>query len=187
MDKIHLIKNIINYDECKYLSELFDAEKIKRKSNDNPIMTNNSYGFGTRNVNSYGFGTRNVFDDYMNILKKKVLQYFSNNTHKLLNVNTYVREYVNDSFLKKHVDRPDINVTLSICLYSNINKTWPLIAEIDGHEYSFDTQRGDGILLIDSDKITHWRNELICNKNERVIQFFLHWRYPNSALNKSLI
>jgi hypothetical protein len=177
MDKIHLIKNIINYNECKYLSELFDAEKITTKSNDNSIMTNNSYGFGTCNV----------FDDYMNILKKKVLQYFSNNTHKLLNVNTYVREYVNDSFLKKHVDRADINVTLSICLYSNINKSWPLIAEIDGQEYSLDTQIGDGILLIDSDKITHWRNELICNKDERVIQFFLHWRYPNSGLNKSLI
>ena len=177
MDKIHFIKNIINYDECKYLSDIFDAEKIKIKSYDTSIMTNNSYGFGTGNV----------FDDYMNILKKKVLQYFSNNTHKLLNVNTYVREYVNDSFLKKHVDRPDINVTLSICLYSNINKRWPLIAEINGHEYSLDTEIGDGILLIDSDIITHWRNELICNKNERVIQFFLHWRYYNSGLTKSLI
>ena len=177
MGKIHLIKNIINYDECKYLSELFDAEKIKTKSNDNPIMTNNSYGFGTRNV----------FHEYMDILKEKVLQYFSNNTYTLLNVNTYVREYVNDSFLKKHVDRSDMNVTLSICLYSNINKTWPLIAEIGGYEYSLDTQIGDGILLIDSDKITHWRNELICNKNERVIQFFLHWRYYNSGLTKSLI
>jgi hypothetical protein len=177
MDKIHLIKNIINYDECKYLSDIFDAEKIKIKSYDISTVTNNSYGFRGGNV----------FDDYMNILKKKVLPYFSKKTHKLLNVNTYVREYVNDSFLKKHVDRDDINVTLSICLYSNINKSWPLIAEINGDEYSFDTQIGDGILLIDSDKITHWRNKLICNKNERVIQFFLHWKYPNFGLNKSII
>jgi hypothetical protein len=181
MGKIHLIKNIINYDECKYLSELFDAEKIKTKSNDNPTMTNNSYGF------SYGFGTCNVFDDYMNILKKKVLQYFSNNTHKLLNVNTYVREYVNDSFLKKHVDRADINVTLSICLDSTINKEWPLFAEIGGEEYSHHTNIGDGILLFDADKNVHWRNPLECDETQRVLQFFLHWRYYNSGLTKSLI
>jgi hypothetical protein len=169
MDKIHLIKNIINHDECKYLSDIFDLKKIKTKSNDDFLLTNNSYGFGSNDV----------FDDYMDTLKEKVLKYFSNTTHQLINVNTYVREYVNHSFLKKHVDRPDINITLSICLYSNINKKWPLTAEINGYEYSFDTQLGDGILLIDSDKITHWRDELICNENERVIQFFLHWRYPN--------
>ena len=34
---------------------------------------------------------------------------------------------------------------------------------------------GDGVLLFEADNIEHWRNTLISNENERVLQFFLHW------------
>ena len=64
---------------------------------------------------------------------------------------------------------------MSICLDSTINKEWPLFTEIDGKEYSFNTNVGDGIILFGADKHMHWRNTLICKENERVLQFFLHW------------
>ena len=41
--------------------------------------------------------------------------------YDLLNVNTYVREYVNHSKLDKHIDRKEISVTMSICLESTID------------------------------------------------------------------
>jgi hypothetical protein len=123
---------------------------------------------------SYGFAPSFAFNTYLDKLKSKVLEY-NNNFDDLLNVNTFVREYINTSTLKKHLDRKDISVTMSICLESTINKEWPLCAEINNKEYCFNTNVGDGILLFDADKVTHWRDILECRENERVIQFFLHW------------
>jgi hypothetical protein len=65
---------------------------------------------------------------------------------------------------------------MSVCLESTINKEWPLWAKIDGKDINFNTNVGDCIILVDSDKIMHWRDELICNENERALQFFLHWK-----------
>jgi hypothetical protein len=65
---------------------------------------------------------------------------------------------------------------MSICLESTIDKEWPICAEIDNQAHCFNIEVGDGILLFDADKIIHWRDELICNENDRVLQFFLHWR-----------
>jgi hypothetical protein len=110
----------------------------------------------------------------LEILKPKVLE-FKPTLDVLNNVNTYVREYLNDSILEKHVDREDISVTMSICLETTINKEWPLCVEIDNKEYCFNTNVGDGILLFNADKTVHWRDKLECNENERILQFFLHW------------
>jgi hypothetical protein len=74
---------------------------------------------------------------------------------------------------------------MSICLESTINKEWPLCAEIEGEEYCFNTSVGDGILLFDADKITHWRDYLECSENERVVQFFLHWKPSNYVAKKT--
>jgi hypothetical protein len=74
---------------------------------------------------------------------------------------------------------------MSICLESTINKEWPLCAEIEGKDYCFNTEVGDAILLFDADKTPHWRNILICNNNERVVQFFLHWIPVNYTTKKT--
>jgi hypothetical protein len=170
---IHFIPNILTKDECKYLKDQFDFEKKTRNSVDSGYFTNISYGFKP----SF------VFDTYLEKLKSKVLEY-NNNYDDLHNVNTFVREYVNTSTLIKHLDRKDISVTISICLESTINKEWPLYAEIDNKEYCLNTNVGDGILLFDADKITHWRNPLECQEDERVVQFFLHWRPYNYVTKK---
>ena len=172
---IFFVPNILTKDECRYLSSQFDIERVYNKSHD--------YNNAGTNI-SYGFRPSNVFNTYLDTLKSKVLEYNSN-IDELLNVNTYVREYVNNSKLGKHKDRDDISVTMSICLESTINKEWPLFAEIDGKEYSYHTNVGDGIILFDADKNIHWRNDLICNENERVIQFFLHWMPINYTLKKT--
>jgi hypothetical protein len=73
---------------------------------------------------------------------------------------------------------------MSICLESTINKEWSLHTEIDNTIYSFNTNVGDAIVLFDADKNIHWRDELHCNHNERVLQFFLHWQPITYELKK---
>jgi hypothetical protein len=70
-------------------------------------------------------------------------------------------------------------------LESTINKDWPLFAEIDGKEYSFHTNVGDGILLFNADKNIHWRNSLECDEDQRVLQFFLHWMPINYVVKET--
>jgi hypothetical protein len=164
---IYLIPNILSEKECKFLTTQFDLEKSKTKSFDDIRTT----------PNTFGFRPSDKFNIYLDKLKPKVLETL--NTIDLIDTNTYVREYKNKSFLAKHKDRTDINITMSICLESTINKEWPLWAEIDNKNVNFNTNVGDGIILMDSDKIIHWRDELICNENERVLQFFLHWKKTN--------
>ncbi len=172
---IHFIPNILAKDECKYLTEKFDIERKYQNSADGEYSGTNI---------SYGFEPSFAFNIYLDRLKSKVLEYNSN-FEDLLNVNTFVREYVNGSMLKKHLDRKDISVTMSICLESTINKEWSLCAEIEDKEYCFNTNIGDGVLLFDADKVIHWRDSLECQENERVVQFFLHWSPVNYIAKKT--
>ena len=171
---VYFIPNVLSKVECEFLSKQFDIERVNHASGDKILDTNASFGFRP----SYNF------DNYMEKLKPKVLE-FNKGIEHLDNVNTYVREYRNSAFLTKHIDRTDISVTMSICLDSTINKEWPLVVEIDGKEYSYHTNVGDGIILFDADKNIHWRNSLICNENERVLQFFLHWMPINYVAKKT--
>lgn len=172
---VYLISDILTKDECKYLTKQFDIERTHNESVD--------YEYAGTNI-SYGFEPSFLFNTYLDKLKLKVLKY-NPNMYDLLNVNTYVREYVNHSKLDKHIDRKEISVTMSICLESTINKDWPLFVEIDGNEYSYHTNVGDGIILFDADKNIHWRNDLICNENERILQFFLHWKPVDNTIKKT--
>jgi hypothetical protein len=179
---IYFLPNLLSNSECKNLLKIFEAEKKLKPSAD--ISTLRS---GTKN--SYGFiPISNNFDIYLDKLKSNIIDFDSTITN-LVNVNTYVREYRNKSFLEKHIDRKDISITMSICLESTIKKTWPLNATIDGINHSFNTNVGDGILLFNADKITHWREELNCNDSDRVVQFFLHWKpdFNQQKKEKSII
>ena len=161
---LHLIKGILTKKECELLTHQFEIDKQVNPSWDDT----NSVG------TAYGFEPSYIFNQYLDKLKLKILD-INSNIDDLTNVNTFVREYKNNNFLKKHIDRTDISVTISICLDSTINKTWPLFAEIENQEYSLNMDIGDGVVLFDADKTIHWRDTLICNENERVLQFFLHW------------
>jgi hypothetical protein len=173
---IHLIKGILTKEECKFLTHQFDIDKKINQSIDTLKDTGKSYGFPPSDI----------FNEYLDKLKSKILE-INSNIDDLTNVNTFVREYKNNHFLIKHVDRMDISTTISICLESTINKDWPLHAKINNQEYFVNMDIGDGVILFDADKIVHWRNNLICNENERVLQFFLHWTPIYTKKIKSLL
>jgi hypothetical protein len=173
---VYFIPDLLSVKECEFLSNQFDNDRKHNASTDE--FKNSGV------LNSYGFKpTNNEFNIYLDKLVSKILTY-NHNITDLVKVNTYVREYRNESFLEKHTDRKDISTTMSICLDSTIKKKWPLFTQIDGKEYSFNTNVGDAILLFDADKHIHWREELVCEENQRVLQFFLHWKPVTHILKK---
>lgn len=173
---VHYLKNLISIEDCSKLVTEFHNKKKTYPNADIGIVVNSNTTYGYK-----GYGE---FDKYLNIIKPTIVKL--NNGKNISNVNSFIREYRNGSFLKKHVDREDIGITLSICLFSNLKNEWPLRVMIDGEEISHSLNTGDGLLIINSDKIVHWRDELICDENESIIQLFLHWR-ENISNNKQLI
>ena len=91
--------------------------------------------------------------------------------------NSFVRFYFNGGKMLRHLDRVGLDLTLSLCTYSTINKPWPLYFEVDGQIASINTPVGDGV-MIEGTKMHHWRDDLVCNEDEFVIQSFYHWRIP---------
>jgi hypothetical protein len=174
---IHLLNNLVSAEDCELLvSDFRRLQKIKINSDKYDTLLNYKTTYGFR-----GYGE---FDKLLNTIKPIITEL--NHNKEIKNVNSFVREYKNGSVLKKHVDRDDIGITLSICLFSNIKQGWSLNAEYNNIEISHTPNIGDGVLIINSDKITHWRDELICTDNESVIQLFLHWK-EISINKKSLI
>lgn len=163
---IYFLPNVLPIHECERLTKIFDEERIYTASVDNEYS-------GTKN--SYGFRPSFRFDNYLETFKPKIFEY-NKDINWVKNVNTFIREYKNGSILEKHIDRRDISVTMSICLESTIKSSWSIYANVNNKEYSFTTNVGDAVLLFDADKTVHWRNELVCNEKERVVQFFLHWQ-----------
>jgi hypothetical protein len=174
---MYLIKNILTPDECLHLTKKFDIEKQNKLDVDKGIC-GNSFGF----VPSYEFFT------YLDKLKPEILKYFPNNI-LLQNSNPYIREYLNNSELVKHVDNDEFGVTISICLEHNIKTEWPLWANVDNEDIFFNTNVGDAVLLTHATETIHWRDKLICDKNERVLQLFLLWKDVTASVKnkKTLI
>lgn len=169
---MYFLKNILTEKECKILTERFDYEKINKKSEDSPVVEK-----------AFGFVPSFYFNKYINKLRPIILEILKEKHKEIVPTNVYIREYKNGSILHKHIDRNGLNIGLSICLYNDTVIDWPLQAVIDGETISYNTEVGDGVLMIDSDKISHWRNELNCDPDKRILQFFLHWK-PNDIPNK---
>lgn len=106
--------------------------------------------------------------------------------------NTYTRIYRNGSFLKHHTDRVNLDLTLSVCLYSDVDMKWPLCVSRKVFEglwddspfelYSDDydkilTPVGTGAIMLGT-KSVHWRDTLMCKPEQKVIQTFYHWKLP---------
>ena len=105
--------------------------------------------------------------------------------------NAFTRIYQNGSKLTYHTDRIELYLTLSVCVFSDINGEWPLCVsavpyngghwntelpfEIFSKEYtSFITPVGSGVSC-NGTTYVHWRDVLECNENQKVIQTFYHW------------
>ncbi len=92
--------------------------------------------------------------------------------------NPYCRVYNNTSTLNEHVDRPGLDWTLSVCLFSNIETDWRLHVRINENEVqSFPTEVGKAA-LVRGGTLPHWRDPLSCRDDQYVVMMFLHWSDP---------
>ena len=124
---------------------------------------------------SYGLGAVKKFDDYLRFISKDL-------SNKLgvpwKDKHTYTRIYYNGGILGKHVDRAGLDYTLSVTLFSTLEKDWPLFCiDKKGNQVSANNSVGSGLMILGT-KIEHWREPLICEPNQCIVQMFMHWSNP---------
>ncbi len=90
--------------------------------------------------------------------------------------NSYSRIYFNNSVLKKHVDRKGLDVTMSVCIFDNTGKDWPLYVVTEDGVKSAVTKVGDGVMILGT-KMEHWRDNMTCAEDQMVMQVFFHWEF----------
>jgi hypothetical protein len=64
---------------------------------------------------------------------------------------------------------------LSVCIFDNTSKKWPLFVEFEDSVVEVATNVGDGALILGT-KMPHWRENLACNENQMIMQCFFHWK-----------
>jgi alkylated DNA repair dioxygenase AlkB len=139
-------------------------EQKKLKYEEDRVHYKNSYG--TARIKEY----EQILQEITPLIKE------STGMSELNIENSYTRIYYNGATLGKHVDREGLDLTLSVCTFSNIETSWPLYVEVKpGVVKSFETKPGDGALIMGT-KMPHWRNPLVCENTQMVIQSFYHWR-----------
>jgi hypothetical protein len=95
--------------------------------------------------------------------------------NKLKEANSWVRIYNNGSTLNRHVDREGLDVTISVCIFSNISYDWRLFVKNgNGAPIAYSTKIGEAS-IVTGRLLEHWRNPLQCSDDEYVIQMFLHY------------
>lgn len=109
-----------------------------------------------------------VLREYLPTFEKKI-------GVKLKEANPYIRIYQNGSTLNPHKDRDELDWTVSVCLFSNINSDWPLIIKDENSESTHYPTKLGYASLVSGNILEHWREPLKCNDEEYVIQMFLHY------------
>ena len=152
--KYKIIKNFISKDEIDLLKIYCE---IKHRTN----LTN--FDFNQSNVGDTHFYGDPIMDSLM--LKKQLLM--ENETgKKLLPTYAFWRCYTKYSTLKKHVDRPPCEISVTV----NINgdgTAWPIFMK--GTPLNLET--GDAAIYLGCE-IEHWREEF---KGDYQFQAFLHY------------
>ena len=111
--------------------------------------------------------------------------------------NSFIRIYKEGSALPFHIDRPGLDITVSLCLRRDI--PWPLVVslkEADGNcrdsealykrfcleeSYKLLTSNYDllpgSIVIAEGQKFPHWREQFSGNSDQYNIYVFLHWSW----------
>lgn len=85
---------------------------------------------------------------------------------------TYARIYLNDSELLPHVDRPECEHSVSVCLFKEKNIEWPLYIQNEGNEIvGINLEIGDAVVY-KGNKLSHWREKY---DGKEHYQLFMHY------------
>lgn len=84
------------------------------------------------------------------------------------------RFYFSETYLKKHIDRPSCEISVSMNISNTTGVDWPISFEHDGEIYDFTCDPGDCVLYKGME-LPHWRNKLICPEGSYYHQIFFHY------------
>jgi len=91
---------------------------------------------------------------------------------KLIPQYTYARIYKNGSDLLKHMDRPECQYSVSLCLGGEYEKTWPIwIKDYAGNDHCVPLDEGD-MVVYHGTEVEHWREKFEGNAQ---YQLFMHY------------
>jgi hypothetical protein len=163
---MHLdLGKILNEYECEYIMKEFFHfyEKGTIALEKDTSFYKNSYG-GNTPITWYLLGR------FLPMVEEKTGK-------KLKTANPYIRIYNNDSTLPSHKDREDLDWTISVCIFTNLDNEWPLWVEdsnVENGKVGYPTIMGLAG-LVDGRTTAHWRDILKCKDDQFVIQLFLHY------------
>jgi hypothetical protein len=94
---------------------------------------------------------------------------------KLIPQYTYARIYNNGDILKRHLDRPECEYSVTLCLGGDYDNQWPIwLKDYDGKDYEVPLDEGDCVIYKGTE-LEHWRE-----KFEGNIQYQLFMHYVDS-------
>lgn len=161
--KCCLLKNIISNDLCKYLSIQTEMDILETTKVDSKQV------YGSREVyNSLGSKILNA------IILEKLKNIFK--LESIYSTYGFYRKYYRFQDLKKHIDRPECELSISICLdMHNKNEPWEIFFENKNNEtiYSGKPNVGDGIVYMGME-LPHWRDSC---QQKWIKQIFLHYSF----------
>lgn len=168
----YFFDNLLSPEKCEILNKLALSMKDQNRLN--------FEADGKHYANSYGTGRIPEYEKLLRELTPLIKE--KTGLNNITEENSYTRIYYDGATLKKHIDRKGLDLTLSVCTFSNLDKPWELHAEVEkGKVLSFDTKPGQGALILGT-KMLHWRDDLNCRPDQYVIQSFYHWKIHDKPI-----
>lgn len=84
---------------------------------------------------------------------------------------SYMRVYLRGATLRKHVDRPSCEISVTLAIDADSPTIWPIFIEAKGKTIGVELEPGDA-LIYEGHNLPHWRDSF---DGERQIQVFLHY------------
>ena len=183
MNNSFFFDNLLSSNECTAIAdEILHLDRLNRID-----RAPNNYV-----ANAAGTGD---FSSALSVVPKltQIISSHFGNQGVLKFSNNYTRIYYPGSYLKVHVDRSNLDITLSVCVQSPPNLNWPLYVSDVSMDSSWEHQRlteppdhiprvayttspGQGVAILGT-RYPHWRLPLHCAPGEYVIQAFWHWTF----------
>lgn len=152
-----VIKNIIDLETLKDLESCFNNQKILAPEE----QVKGSIGHFNLPCTQF----------LLDFFKKIIEENFS---IKVTPQTTYMRKMFKGQELKEHVDKPNMNVTVSLLINKpNDNIINPLIMHAEPKQY-LELEVGDCAIMVDGHKIMHSRPPL---ESDWMLLLFLHYSY----------
>lgn len=169
------IKNVFE----NVLDQAEIEEILAQLSKENGIPENSHYYNGS--VGFYNLSVTNKHLDKIEKLVKPIIEY------NIKFENSFTRIYKEGSVLGFHIDRPGLDVTVSLCLKRDT--AWPLVVSLKPADEQYSEQNQEpyklysssydllpgSMVIAEGRKYPHWRETFSGNGDQSNIYVFFHW------------